>query len=154
MSYASGINCLDWDKLYRLLAETSASLDVPDTDASAEGLSQALFLASDALSTLSTMWIKFSGYKRETKNALRTIELTVEVESALVGYSKAKNREVYFKTYPDKYHLLDDCKAAYEDVQTFMEAIAKTLSRVKYFREDIGRRIKLLEIEGTNYGSL
>lgn len=151
----------DWGALYERLDVISSSLTPPDQNFSARSFMRAFNSASDAENFTSLAWVRFSNYKRILKDRSKRLRLKIKVaceklkrEHIFEGFTKEEVDGYCLGKIPKLVRRLEETDNLFQDVCLYMDAINKVSGRIKHFREDLGRQLKLREIErsGSNDG--
>ena len=142
-----------WDVLYKNLTKAGRSLIPPDANGSTESYTTAWRVAAKAEGFTSWAFVKFSQKKRAVKDAVITkkFEVTLRRQELLDEAPEFKTKkelsewvDVELTSLNVEHEVLSNLL---EDITVFMTAINKVSGQIKHFREDLGRRLRLREIE-------
>ena len=144
----------DWERLYEALEETSGSLQPPNQSFSSASFLKSFASATSAETFTSRAWVKFSNYKRIVKDKVRRLKFELNVDrlqvasqTEFVDYTRREIDEYIDQQCYEGFKRVQRAQDLLIDVSLYMDAITKVSGRIKHFREDLGRHIKLAEIE-------
>jgi hypothetical protein len=144
----------DWEKLYERLEKTSESLIPPDQNFSSKSFVESFDSAGRAETFTTKAWARFSRFKRDIKDRVKRSELALKIkklrfkdEYEFEGATRKEVEEKLEEFCHEEILALEESKSFLEDISLFMDALSKVSGRIKHFREDLGRQLKLAEME-------
>lgn len=129
----SGSSLFNWAKLYSDLDKVAKTIKQPEDTLDSFG--DALISCRKAENCLTSVYIKMSSHLVLAKQVLKECDL------------KFKIRDKHGDDCDVELEAKSEAKQRVDSITIFIDCVNKLLSVVKHTREDIGRRIKLLDIQ-------
>jgi len=141
-----------WDKRYDALEQLNKQLICPDDFSQ---IDKAIKVARHVESTATYYHTKFSRLLAEAKSKLSTVKLIFTTKlSQLISNTEfyPEESERLRKTYAEtklieEFSAVERAKDEVSSCQLFIKALERVLGNAKHTREDIGRKIKLTEVQ-------
>lgn len=149
----SKVDKIDWSKKYSKLSQYSSQLKVPSEDDSLYAYDAAINKAIELERDVTRYYIKAGELSAETKRQLilartdyklKLKALLADEDFELPGRTR-QERELFLSAYlVDEQKEIDRCEDRHIKLDTFLQCVNKLLQNITHYRQDIGRKIKVL----------
>lgn len=145
---------LNWDALYEGLSKLNGMLECPQ-DNTTVGISNAIKSARQVESLATFYYTKFSRKLAEAKSAVASLKTLYKANlSSLLldsdfceGESRPTRKAYAEAKLIEDFERLERAEDHVMKVQLYIKALERVLAAAKHTREDIGRKLKLIDID-------
>lgn len=144
---------LDWNSLYDRLDKLIKRLILPNE--SLESFAQAIDSARKVEGALVQLYGRISRYLADAKQMLDQVKVTFKVKTKLLladpeylSNSTQTDRKMFAEAYLiDEQKSVDTWDDRVNRLKLFQDCVSKALSTAKHHREDIGKRLRVIEVQ-------